>query len=71
MGSWVVLPEPVSPATTTTWFSRMADMMSPRRAETGRLSGYTMRGVVMGSVMTTVQSTGLPRHTQGRAFPRR
>src|SRR5205823_3626807 len=23
-GNWVVLPEPVSPATTTTWWSRMA-----------------------------------------------
>ena len=31
LGSWVVFPEPVSPATTTTWWSRMAAAMSSRR----------------------------------------
>ena len=38
-GSWVVLPEPVSPATTTTCASRSAAAMSSRRALTGRSSG--------------------------------
>ena len=38
-GSWVVFPEPVSPATTTTWWSRMAAAISSRRWETGRDSG--------------------------------
>ena len=39
LGSWVVLPEPVSPATITTWFSRMAAAISLRRALTGSSSG--------------------------------
>ena len=38
-GSWVVLPEPVSPATTTTWWSRIAAAMSSRRWLTGSSSG--------------------------------
>ncbi len=38
-GIWVVLPEPVSPATTTTWWSRSAAAMSSRRALTGSSSG--------------------------------
>ncbi len=39
LGIWVVLPEPVSPAMTTTWWSRMASAMSSRRCETGSSSG--------------------------------
>ena len=39
LGSWVVFPEPVSPATMTTWWSRMAAAMSSRRAETGSSAG--------------------------------
>src|SRR5665648_351969 len=39
LGIWVVFPEPVSPATITTWWSRMAAAMSARRAETGSSSG--------------------------------
>ncbi len=39
LGSWVVLPEPVSPATITTWWSRMAAAISSRRCETGSASG--------------------------------
>ena len=35
-GNWVDLPEPVSPQTITTWWSRMAAAMSSRRAEIGR-----------------------------------
>ena len=38
-GSCVVLPEPVSPATTTTWWSRIAAAMSSRRAAIGRSFG--------------------------------
>ncbi len=38
-GIWVVLPEPVSPETITTWFSAMARAISARRAETGSSSG--------------------------------
>ena len=34
-GSCVDLPEPVSPQTITTWWSRMARAISSRRAETG------------------------------------
>ena len=39
LGSWVVLPLPVSPATMTTWWSRIASAISWRRAETGSSSG--------------------------------
>src|SRR4051794_13075556 len=39
LGSWVVFPDPVSPATITTWWSRMAAAISSRRSATGR-SGY-------------------------------
>src|SRR3954453_14448750 len=42
-GSFVVLPDPVSPATTTTWWSRIASEMSSRRAETGSSGGKWMR----------------------------
>ena len=38
-GSWVVFPDPVSPETITTWWSRMAAAISARRAETGSSSG--------------------------------
>ncbi len=36
LGSWVVLPEPVAPATITTWFSLMALASSARLSVTGR-----------------------------------
>ena len=39
-GSCVVLPLPVSPATMTTWCSRMASAMSSLRWLTGRSPGY-------------------------------
>ena len=39
LGIWVVLPEPVSPAMTTTWFARMAATMSSFRAVIGRSGG--------------------------------
>ncbi len=42
LGNCVVLPEPVSPQTITTWCSRMAASISCRRAETGRDSGNSM-----------------------------
>ena len=38
-GIWVVFPEPVSPATITTWWSRIAAAMSSRRALTGSAAG--------------------------------
>ena len=39
LGSWVVFPDPVSPATMTTWWSRIAAAMSSRRALTGSWGG--------------------------------
>src|SRR5688572_22333962 len=39
-GSCVVLPEPVSPQTMTTWCASIAAAISCRRATTGRSSGY-------------------------------
>ena len=38
-GSWVVLPDPVAPATITTWLSRMARAISSRAALTGSSGG--------------------------------
>ncbi len=38
-GSCVVLPEPVAPATITTWWSRMARAISSRCPETGSSAG--------------------------------
>ena len=43
-GSCVVLPEPVSPDTMTTWWSRMARAISSRRSLTGR-SGNSITGI--------------------------
>jgi hypothetical protein len=42
-GSWVLLPDPVSPATITTWWSRIAARSSSRRSVIGKLSGYASR----------------------------
>lgn len=39
LGIWVVFPEPVSPATMTTWWSRMASAMSDFFWLTGSCSG--------------------------------
>ena len=39
LGSWVVLPEPVSPATITTWCSAIAFLISSRRWLIGSSSG--------------------------------
>ena len=43
-GSWVVLPEPVSPQTMTTWCWAIACAMSARLALTGSSSGYSGLG---------------------------
>src|SRR5574341_408450 len=43
-GSCVVLPEPVSPPTMTTWCSARARSISSRRAETGSASGKVIAG---------------------------
>ena len=43
LGSCVLLPDPVSPATTTTWWSRIVASRSSRRAVIGRASGYVSR----------------------------
>ena len=45
LGSWVVLPEPVSPQTMTTWCSPSARMISSRRPETGSDSGNSIGGI--------------------------
>src|SRR6185312_15197594 len=42
LGSWVVLPEPVSPQTMMTWCAAMATMMSSRLADTGSASGNSI-----------------------------
>src|SRR5207302_6015800 len=44
LGSCVVLPEPVSPHTITTWCEEMALAISPRLAEIGNSGGNSGRG---------------------------
>mgnify|MGYP006183813263 CR=1 FL=1 len=39
LGSWVVLPEPVSPQTMITWWAAKAAAISSRRADTGSSGG--------------------------------
>src|SRR5690349_20138291 len=49
LGSWVVLPEPVSPQTMTTWCCAIACAISSRLPETGSDSGKVMRREVKGA----------------------
>ena len=59
LGSWVVLPEPVSPQTMMTWCWSMAAMISSRRAETGRPSGKSIwRGMGFADSVTGRLSHG-------------
>src|SRR5829696_281631 len=55
-GSWVVLPDPVWPATMTTWCSEMALAISSRRSLTGR-SGYVIAGTAASRVATSASAT--------------
>ena len=43
-GNCVVLPEPVSPHTITTWFAAIKCLISARLCETGSSSGYRISG---------------------------
>ena len=43
-GNCVVLPEPVSPETITTWWASSACAISSRRADTGKASGKVISG---------------------------
>src|SRR5258708_35095806 len=43
-GSWVVLPEPVSPQTMTTWFEEIAFAISSRFTQIGSSGGNSGRG---------------------------
>src|SRR6185437_5822809 len=45
LGIWVVLPDPVSPAITTTLWSRMTSAMSALRWLTGSSAGYEIGGM--------------------------
>ncbi|WP_247709275.1 hypothetical protein [Ralstonia solanacearum] len=47
LGNCVVLPEPVSPLTITTWCAAMAWAISSRRAETGSASGKAIGGTAL------------------------
>ncbi len=49
-GSCVVLPDPVAPATMTTWLSRMASAISSRIRLTGSSGGYAMLNSMLVSV---------------------
>jgi hypothetical protein len=58
LGSCVVLPDPVSPQTITTWCACIADMMSSRRALTGRSSGNS----IVSGWLRVVTARIIPRH---------
>ncbi len=58
LGSWVVLPEPVSPQTITTRWARIASMIGPRCAETGSESIRARNSAE--AVIGTGDSTGRP-----------
>src|SRR4051794_15669266 len=71
-GSCVVLPDPVSPATTTTWWSRIALSRSSRRALIGSSGGYSITGPLrVGPVEGSDAPSGrtmLPRAGEGQVF---
>jgi hypothetical protein len=60
----VVLPEPVSPQTITTWFAWMAAMISSRRPETGSDSGNSMRKGAEGVVVVKGKQSSSARGGQ-------
>ena len=71
-GSWVVLPEPVSPATTTTWCSAIASRRSSRRALTGSSGGRTPPGPPRGGERSApARSRSPPRRALARGDPPR
>src|SRR5690349_1889251 len=55
-GSCVVLPEPVSPDTMTTGWSRIICAISPARCEIGSSGGYVTRGFAALRAATQVGS---------------
>ncbi len=57
LGSCVVLPEPVSPQTMTTWCFCSASMISSRRADTGRDSGKVIFSGEAGAVADKVATS--------------
>jgi hypothetical protein len=75
-GSWVVLPEPVSPLTITTALSRIARAISSRRALTGSSSGKVIGGsgfegrAARGGGMDDMESVGVGR-PDGNRWPLR
>ena len=46
MGSWVVFPDPVSPAMITTWCAAIAAASSSLRWLTGSSAGYVITGIL-------------------------
>ena len=56
LGNCVVLPEPVSPQTITTWWFWMACAISSRRPETGSDSGKVMGGTGVAAGAAAVEA---------------
>src|SRR5208282_1346766 len=69
LGIWVVLPEPVSPAMITTWWSRMAARISSLRWLTGSSAGYEIGGMAArrAARAKACPACGLERRVRGRA----
>jgi hypothetical protein len=65
-GSWVLLPDPVSPATTTTWCSRIVSSSSWRRSTIGSSGGYLTSITVGQDAMVDVSDRVLNRTTLAR-----
>src|SRR5829696_4409851 len=70
LGSWVLFPEPVSPATITTWLSRMAASTSSRRSTMGSSAGYAGVGTSARRLATTASAAAMSRATSASACAR-
>ena len=64
LGSCVLLPEPVSPATTTTWWSRIVSSSSSWRAEMGSSAGYVGEIGVVDAAMEPVKDANQARDSR-------
>ena len=63
-GSWVVLPDPVSPAITTTWWAAMAAAISSRASDTGSSGGNSSTGTAARRRSTRRAAASMSRDTE-------
>lgn len=68
LGSWVVLPEPVAPATMITWSARRASAMPIPPLADRQLGGIGDRGEVSDMSLTVYGPVGVEAMTSGNRF---